>query len=81
MGGSMTVIESVVTRLQVIMNEKSISQYDIHKNGGIAKSTISQILNLKHNKITLDILYQILSTIGVSLKEFFDDPIFNEITD
>ncbi len=77
----MTVIESVVTRLQVIMNEKSISQYDIHKNGGIAKSTISQILNLKHNKITLNILYEILSTMGISLKEFFDDPVFDGITE
>lgn len=77
----MTVIESVVTRLQVIMDEKSISQYDIHKNGGIAKSTISQILNLKHNKITLNILYEILSTMGISLKEFFDDPVFDGITE
>lgn len=77
----MKVIESVVCKLHAVMKEKGISQYDIHKNGGIAKSTISQILNLKHNKITLDILYEILSTIGVSLKEFFDDPVFDGITE
>lgn len=77
----MTVIEAVRERLCALMNEKSVSAYDIHKNGGVAKSTLSQILNIKQRKISVDILYQIISAMEVSLQEFFADPIFNEITD
>lgn len=29
----------------------------------------------------LDLLYQFTSTLGISLKDMFDDPIFNEVTD
>lgn len=77
----MTVLEAVRDRLCAVMKDKKIIPNQICINGGIAKSTISQILNLKQQKITVDILHQILSTIGMSFKDFFDDPIFDEISD
>ena len=77
----MRLIDAVVLRLRKIMGERGISPYYFHKEGGIAKSTISQVFNGKQQKIMLDLLYQITSTLGISLKEFFDDPIFNEVTD
>lgn len=77
----MKLIDAVLTRLETIMNEKNASLYTLNKEGGIAKSTLSHLLNHKQNKVMLNLLYDIVSTMGVSLKEFFDDPIFDEVTD
>lgn len=77
----MRLYDAVLDRLKRLMQEKGASLYSLNRDGGIPKSTLSQVLNSKQNKIMLDLLYEILSTMGVSLKEFFDDPIFDEVTD
>lgn len=77
----MTLYDAVLQRLKQVMAEKNASLYSLNKEGGIPKSTLSQVLNKKQAKIKLDLLYDILSTMGVSLKYFFDDPIFDEVTD
>lgn len=77
----MTLYDAVLQRLKQVMAEKNASLYSLNKEGGIPKSTLSQVLNKKQAKIKLDLLYDILSTMGVSLKVFFDDPIFDEVTD
>ncbi len=77
----MKLIDAVLIRLETIMKDKNASLYSLNRDGGIAKSTLSNLLNHKQNKVMLNLLYDILSTMGVSLKEFFDDPIFDEVTD
>lgn len=77
----MKLYDAVLQRLKQVMAENNASLYTLNKEGGIPKSTLSQVLNKKQNKIMLDLLYEMLSTMGVSLKEFFDDPIFEEVTD
>ena len=74
-------IDAVLIRLETITKDKNASLYSLNRDGGIAKSTLSNLLNHKQNKIMLNLLYDILSTMGVSLKEFFDDPIFDDVTD
>lgn len=77
----MTLYDAVLQRLKQVMAEKNASLYTLNKEGGIPKSTLSQVLNKKQSKIGLDLLYEILSTMGVTLQEFFTDPIFEEVTD
>ena len=77
----MTLYDAVLQRLKQIMAEKNASLYTLNKEGGIPKSTLSQVRNKKQKKIKLDLLYDILSTMGVTLQEFFTDPIFEEVTD
>ena len=77
----MTLYDAVLQRLKQIMAEKNASLYTLNKEGGIPKSTLSQVLNKKQKKIKLDLLYDILSTMGVTLQDFFTDPIFEEVTD
>lgn len=77
----MKLYDAVLQRLKQIMAEKNASLYTLNKEGGIPKSTLSQVLNRKQNKISLDLLYDILSTMGITFKDFFDDPIFDEVTD
>ena len=77
----MKLYDAVIDRLKRLMIEKAASIYSLNSDGGIATSTVSQVLNHKQNKISIDILYEITATLGVTLKEFFDDPIFEEVTD
>lgn len=77
----MELTEAVVKRLEEIMREKGFSAYKLHRKGGIAKSTLSQVINGTRKSIELPTLYQILATMEVSLGEFFTSPIFAEVTD
>lgn len=77
----MTLLDAVRTRLAELIEEKGIKQYTLHKEGGIPRSTISQVLSGKKKKIELHTIYEMTATMGVTLKEFFDDPIFDDISD
>ena len=77
----MTLIEAVIRRLHDLMEEKGYTLYKLHKEGGIAKSTLSQVLNGKRKKIELTTLYDIIATMNVSLEEFFNDPLFKLVID
>lgn len=73
--------EAVAERVKGLLDEKNWNNYALQKEGGIPRSTVGVILNAKRKTIKLDTLYQITSTIGISLTEFFDDPMFDDITD
>lgn len=73
--------EAVAERLQKLLDDRNWNRYSLQKEGGIPRSTVGLILNVKRQTIKLDTLYQITSTLGISLKEFFDDPIFDDISD
>ena len=77
----MTLAEAIKKRICALMKKKNFSQYDFYTKGGIAKSTASQVLNGTRERIAIKTVYEMISTMGVSLKEFFDDPIFDEISD
>jgi predicted transcriptional regulator len=77
----MTLLDAVRTRLANLIAEKGIKQYTLYKEGGIPRSTISQVLSGKKNKIELHTIYEMTATMGVTLKEFFDDPLFDDISD
>ena len=77
----MKLTDAVRFRLRNIIEERGLTQYQIHKEGGIAKSTISQMLSGKKERIEIHTLYEITATIGITLKDFFDDPMFNDIED
>lgn len=73
--------EAVGKRLKVLLEEKQWKNYSLQKEGGVPRSTVGLIIGAKRKTVKLETLYQITSTLGISLKEFFDDPIFNEVTD
>ena len=61
--------------------EQYESLHHFYKNGGIPRSTISVTVDGKYKTVKLDTIYQIVATLGISLKEFFDDTLFDEIED
>ena len=78
----MTLTEAVVKRLKALMEERGFTQFDFYTKGGVPKATVSQILNGNRKKnIAISSLYKMTSTRGISLGEFFSDPVFDEVTD
>lgn len=77
----MKLVEAVGKRLDNILKERKMKQNHLATLGGIPRSTISIIIGVKRKEVKLGTIYQICDTLQMSLKEFFDDPIFNEVTD
>ncbi len=77
----MSLAEAIKIRINNLMKEKGFSQYDFYTKGGIPKATVSQALNGTRERLAVKTVYEIISTMGISLKEFFDDPVFDDISD
>lgn len=77
----MNLTEAIKIRIFALMKEKGFSQYDFYTKGGIAKSTVSQVLNGTRERVAIKTIYEMINTMEVSLKEFFEDPIFDNIID
>ena len=81
----MKLIEAIGIRIDNLIKEReNFSQYQLGKLGGIPRATIWKIINpdtTRVKTVKIDTIYQIADTLGLSLKEFFDDPVFDEVTD
>lgn len=49
--------EAVAVRLQGLLDEKKWNRYSLQKEGGIPRSTVGLILNVKRQTVKLDTLY------------------------
>lgn len=77
----MKLSEAVGKRVENLLAERNMTQYQLYKNGGIPRSTISVTVGGKYKTVKLDTIYQIVATLGITLKDFFDDTLFNELED
>ena len=77
----MTLTEAIGIRIKELLKEKGWTQYQLEKRGGVPRSTANLIINGHVRSAKLETIYQIAATLGVSMAEFFDDPIFDEVTD
>lgn len=80
-GRVMKLTEAISIRVSKLLNDRNLSQYSLFKNGGVPRSTICDVVNNKKKRVSTETVYQICSTLGLTLSEFFSDPIFDEIDD
>ncbi len=67
-------------RIEYFMNLKEMNIYQLSKVSGLTVPTLSTFLKKKTNKlIQLDSLLHVCEGFGITLEDFFDDKIFNEI--
>ena len=77
----MKLVEAIGKRVDNLLQERGMTQYELSQRGGIPRSTINVIVGVKRNTTKIDTIYQIAATLGIPLKKFFDDPLFDDITD
>jgi len=72
----MTLANAVSKRIRNILNEKKMTQYRLEQNAGISHSTMSCFLNGRYKSCNLTTVVLIIRALGMTVAEFFDDPIF-----
>lgn len=77
----MNLSEAVSKRLSELMSEKGINAYKLSIAGGLPRSTLSVIINAKNKTIKLDTINEICETLRITVREFFNSPLFDDIID
>ena len=77
----MKLVEAVGKRVEELLKSRGLTQYELAQRGGIPRSTVSVIVAAKRKSVKLETIHQICATLEISLKMFFDDPIFDEVSD
>jgi len=77
----MKLTQAIAIKVKNLLMERSLTQYQLFKLGGVPRSTLNDIINNKKKRVSTDSIYQICATLGVSLKQFFDDDLFENLDD
>ncbi len=70
----MRLCEGVATRIKELLEEKNMTAYKLFKQSGVNQCTISNILNLKIENVSLRIIMELCQGFGIELSNFFDSP-------
>lgn len=72
----MYILKAVSIRLQKLIDEKDVSVNKVAKDCGYWASTVAGIINGRSKNPGILTLTTICESLGVTLQEFFNDPIF-----
>ena len=53
-----------------------MTAYGLFMKSGVSQSTISDIKNMNNDAVNARILFELCEGLGISLKDFFDSPLF-----
>ncbi len=79
----MQLSDAIKIRINHFMQIKGFSSlWDLFKSSGVPKSTINALLSNERTSLPrLSTLLHICEGLDTNLREFFDDPIFDEVED
>ena len=70
--------QAVSLRLQELLNERSMTQYQLFTKSGVPKATISNITICTYDSVKLRIIHELCQGLSISITEFFQSPLFDE---
>ena len=73
----MTFNEALAARINELLSEKGMTQYRLAMNSGVTAQNIDHIRWQRNQTNAVNIIYQIAQGFGMTLKEFFDSPLFD----
>ena len=73
----MSLNQAFAIRVRKLLGEKKMTQYKLEQLTGLYHSTMSYILNYKVKASNFNTMALIIRELGVTISEFFDDPIFD----
>lgn len=71
--------QAVSIRLSELMEERNMTQYQLFSKSGVPKSTIHNIIQCSYDSVKLRILHEICQGLEISISEFFQSPLFDEM--
>ncbi len=75
----MNLNRAIAVRLQRLLEEKGVGVADLAIKTGLPEKVINNILGEKYLKVGLHRIFVIAHALGGSLKDFFDDELFDEV--
>ena len=70
--------QAVSVRLSQLLQEKSMTQYQLFMKSGVPKSTINNVIRGNYTTMKLNLLHELCQGLGISLSTFFTSPVFDE---
>lgn len=78
-GFNVDLSQAVRIRIKNLIEERKINVSKLSTMAGISRSTLSKFLAGKRKIIRLDMIEYICEGLNMKLKDFFNDPIFDNI--
>lgn len=75
----MDLSQAVRIRINNLIDERKLNVSKLSTLAGISRSTLSKFLAGKRKIIRLDMIEYICEALNMKLKDFFNDPIFDNI--
>jgi len=66
-------------RINFLLKEKNMKLWDLSKAAGISLPTISDFLKNDTKNLRMDTMLHICEGFNITLKEFFDDTLFEDV--
>lgn len=70
--------EALSKRLQELLQQRGMTQYQLYIKSGVPKSTIGNVIHCTYDSIKLRIIHEMCQGLGIGINEFFDSPLFDE---
>ena len=71
--------QAVSIRLSELLREHGMTQYQLFARSGVPKSTISNIIHCSYDSVKLRIIHELCQGFSISISEFFQSPLFDEV--
>ena len=75
---NMKLNQAVSKRLSELLDQRSMTQYQLSMKSGVPKSTIGNIINCSYDSVKLRIIYELCQGLSMDLPSFFASPLFQE---
>lgn len=75
----MTLTQAVRKRIKNLLKENNMNIWKLYKSTGVSASTLTYFINKERGLITMKTLLHICEGFEISLKDFFDDPLFEDV--
>ena len=70
--------QAVSMRLMELLDERSMTQYQLNAKSGVPRSTIGNVINCGFDSVMLRVIPELCQGFGIGLTEFFTSPVFVE---
>ena len=70
--------EAVSKRLQELLDEKNMTQYQLYMKSGVPKSSIGDITDFSNVSVRLRVIHELCQGLDISIPDFFNSPLFLE---
>lgn len=74
----MKISQAVAQRIREITYNKNMTLYRLEKETGFSHGTFTSLMSARYKSINLSTLITIIRTLGISVAEFFESPLFEQ---